>query len=220
MKCLISCEFSGIVRDSFAALGWDAWSCDLLPTERPGQHFQGDVRDILNDGWDLMIAHPPCTYLSYAANGYWNRPGRAKKREEAIAFFMECANAPVEHICIENPLGIMSKAWRKHDQTIHPYFFGERELKRTCLWLKKLPKLLWFEQDDLFGNKQTVTDYPEPTYVDKTSGKKRYYTDANHGGHVRSKSFSSIAEAMAQQWTAYLQTSLAQVTRHTAGAVG
>ena len=200
MRVLVACEFSGVVREAFARLGHDAWSCDLLPTEQPGQHIQSDVREVLNDDWDLMIAHPPCTYLAYSGNRHWDAPGRAEKREAAAAFFMECVNAPIERICIENPLGIMSAWWRQHDQVVHPYFFGEKQLKRTCLWLKNVPKLVWFEQDDLFGNHQTMTEYPQPLYVDK-SGKRRQWTEAVHGGHQRSKTFSAIADAMASQWT-------------------
>lgn len=132
-RLLVACEFSGVVRDAFAAVGWDAWSCDLLPTEIPGKHIQGDVLEVLDEGWDLMIAHPPCTYLSYAANGYWHQPGRAEKRDEAMNFFMALVSAPVERICVENPVGLPNTVYRKPDQIIHPYFFGERELKKTCL---------------------------------------------------------------------------------------
>lgn len=206
MRLLVACEFTGKIRDAFGALGHDAWSCDLLPTEKPGNHYQGDVRDILySQHWDLLIAHPPCTYLSYAANHVWNAPGRAEKRDEAMQFFMLFVNAPVHRICIENPLGYPVKAYRKYDQIIHPYYFGERHLKRTCLWLKNLPPLWWWEHDNSLFTK-TATDYPEPTYIDKTPrAKKRYFTDAGHGGHYRSKSFDGIAHAMAEQWTKFIQ---------------
>lgn len=217
MRVLIACEFTGKIRDAFVALGHEAWSCDLLPTETPGNHYQGDVRDILySEKWDLMIAHPPCTYLSRAANRVWNAPGRAEKRQEAFEFFMMFVNAPVAHICIENPVGYANTAYRKPDQTIHPYYFGERQLKRTCLWLIGLPKLWYWPVDDLFG-KRTMTDYPEPLYVHvrKPSKnykggevKKRYFTDAKAivngnkitAAHERSRSFDCIAQAMAQQW--------------------
>lgn len=203
MKVLVACEFSGIVRDAFAARGHDAWSCDLLPTERPGNHIQGDVLEILNDGWDIMIAHPPCTYISYAATAYWNRPGRARKRLEALTFFLDLWEAPIEKICIENPLGCADAAIEKHHQRVDPYFFGEAQRKRTCFWLKNLPLLTYRHKDDLFGL-QTSCAAPEPTYVDKKSGKKRYFTDAvsgsTNGGHKRSPSFQSIAKAMSEQW--------------------
>lgn len=201
MRVLIACEFSGIVRSAFAALGHDAWSCDLLPTEIPGQHYQGDVRDLLSQEWGLMIAHPPCTYLSVAANSVWNAPGRAELRQDAADFFMLLVNAPIDRIVVENPVGFMNTAYRHPDQIIHPYFFGERHLKKTCLWLKNLPKLWFWKSDDLFGQR-TMTDYPEPIYTDKRGGrsKKRYFTDANHGGHARSRSFISIAREMADQW--------------------
>ena len=130
MKVLIACEFSGIVREAFAKRGHSAWSCDLLPTELPlGHHLQLNVLDILEkNDWDLMIAHPPCTYLSYASMRYWNAPGRAEKREEAFRFFMKLVNAPIKKICIENPLGYPSKAYRKYDQIINPFQFGHPEL--------------------------------------------------------------------------------------------
>lgn len=200
MRVLIACEFSGIVRDAFIARGHNAMSCDLLPTERSGPHYQGDVMDILNNDWDLMIAHPPCTYLSYAGNKYWNTPGRAEKRQAAFEFFVSLANAPIPKICIENPVGLINSAYRKPDQVIHPYFFGERQLKKTCLWLKNLPKLWYWPIDDMFGSR-TMTEYPEATRIDNTPRcKKRYFTDANRDQKKRSKTFSSIAEAMAKQW--------------------
>jgi len=200
MRVLIGCEFSGQIRDQFAARGYDAWSCDLLPSETPGNHYQGDVRDIINDKWDLFIAHPPCTYLSYAGVRVWNAPGREEKRQEAFEFFMWCVNAPVKRKCIENPVGYPNIAYRKPDQIIHPYYFGERHLKKTCLWLIGLPKLWYWPTDDLFG-KRTMTEYPKPIYIDKTARvKKRYFTDAGHKGHERSRTFNSIAKAMAEQW--------------------
>lgn len=200
MRILIGCEYSGIVRDAFAALGHDAWSCDLLPIERQGQHIQGDVLNVLADGWDMMIAHPPCTYLSYAANHVWNASGREELRLAAASFFMQLYFAPIKKVAVENPVGWMNTVFRKPDQIIHPYYFGERQLKRTCLWLRGLQPLWFWEQDDLFGE-QTMTMFPEPIRVDNTErAKKRYFTEANSGGHIRSKSFESIAQAMATQW--------------------
>jgi hypothetical protein len=203
MKVLVACEFSGSVRDAFARRGHDAWSCDLLPSETPGNHIQGDALQVLGDGWDLLIAHPPCTYLSYAANHAWNRPGRAELREEAMKFFMKMINAPVPRICVENPVGYPNTVYRKPDQTIHPYMFGDKQLKRTCLWLKNLPHLwYWEHENSLF--QRTATDYPEPVYAtlrEDGSTKLRHFTEASHGGHVRSVTFPSIARAMAEQWS-------------------
>lgn len=205
LRVLVACEFSGIVRQAFTALGHEATSCDLLPTEIPGSHYQGDVRDILGMGWDLMIAHPPCEYLAFSGIRHWNKPGRAELREEAAAFFMECANAPIEHICIENSRGIMSQWWRKPDQAIHPYYFGDSAMKRTCLWLKNLPELLWFPHDSMFP---TAVEQPEPIgYYSDTSkqpGKAKYFTDTTKSPHERARTFPSIARAMASQWGAYL----------------
>lgn len=146
MKVLVACEFSGIVRDAFARRGHDAWSCDLLPTEKPGNHIQGDVLEILDDGWDLMIAHPPCTYL--ASSGlHWNKknPDREVKTEEAMEFIMLLMGADNSHnipmVALENPVGRISTAYRKPDQIIQPYEFGHDASKKTCLWLKNLPLL-------------------------------------------------------------------------------
>ena len=143
MKVLVACEFSGRVRDAFTALGHDAISCDLLPSETPGKHYQGNVLDIINEGFDLMIAHPPCTYLSVAGNAHLKRPGRIEKRLEAYQFFLKLANAPIYRIAIENPVGYINTNYRKPDQIIHPYYFGEPFQKRSCLWLKNLPLLMY-----------------------------------------------------------------------------
>lgn len=199
MKVLVACEYSGTVRDAFIRMGHDAISCDLLPTDIAGPHYQGSVFDIINNGFDLMIGHPPCTYLSYAATAYWDEPGRIQKRLDALNFFAKLWLAPIEKICLENPLGITSAVITKHSQIIHPYYFGDSDLKRTCLWLKNLPELVHFKLNTLFDS-QTHVAHPEPMYVDKISGKKRYFTDGNRGGHLRSRSFQGIADAMASQW--------------------
>lgn len=199
MRVLIACECTGRVRESFAAQGHDAWSCDVKPSHQPGNHIQGNVLDVLNQGWDLMIAHPPCTYLSNVGNAWMKLPGRLELREQAMMFFMELVNAPIPRIAIENPVGYPSRAYRKPDQIIHPYYFGDRDMKRTCLWLKNLPKLWYWNNDDLFG-KRTATEVPEPYYVDYT-GKKRYFVDAKFkSGSTRSDTFPAIAQAMANQW--------------------
>lgn len=215
MIILIACEFSGIVRDAFIARGHDAWSCDIIPTEKRGPHIVNDVRNVLNDGWDMMIAHPPCTFLSDAGIGYFNeqRYGqkaveRKEKREEAFQFFLMLYNADIPKIVIENPVGYANTHFRKPDQIIHPYFFGDSALKRTCLWLKGVPGLMWTMKGEIFGE-PTATAYPAPVYVDRRriSGKlkKRYFTDAISGstgksGHQRSYTFPGIARAMAAQW--------------------
>jgi hypothetical protein len=139
MKVLIACEFSGIVRDAFIKRGHDAMSCDLLPSESPGPHYQGDVMQIIDRGLDLMIAHPPCTHLAVSGARWFKE--KKVEQAEAIAFFMMLACAPIDKICIENPVSIMSTQWRKPDQIIQPWQFGHGETKATCLWLKNLPKL-------------------------------------------------------------------------------
>ena len=200
IRVLVACEYSGLIRDAFTKIGFDATSCDLLDSETPGKHYKGNVLDIINNGWDLMIAHPPCTYISYAATRYWNEPGRMYKRLEALDFFAKLIDAPINHICIENPIGCADAIIRKHDQIIHPYYFGDNDLKN-------LPKLVHIKEDGLFNDfEKTHANKPEPIYTEK-SGKKRYFSDANHGGHKRSKSFPGIAKAMAEQWGMYVLSS-------------
>lgn len=182
LRVLIACEFSGIVRDAFIARGHDAISCDLLPSERPGPHIQGDVRSVLADGWDLMIAHPPCQYLSYAGIRWWKQPGRMDKAREAMAFFLELWNAPIPMIAVENPRGLSWQWFRKPDQIIQPCDFGHDVTKATCLWLKQLPPLI----------ATLINPYP---FVNWTKYK------GSHNGHDRSRTFSGIAKAMADQWS-------------------
>ena len=181
MKVLVACEYSGIVRDAFTARGHDAWSADLLPTESPGNHYQGDVRDILNFGWDLMVAHPPCQYVSYAGNRWLKQPGRMEKMQEALDFFRELLNAPVPMIAIENPRGYTWKYIRKPDQVFHPYHFGHPMTKATCLWLKELPPLMY------------TLIHPDP-FVNWTKYK------GSHNSKARAKTFTGVASAMATQW--------------------
>jgi len=196
MKVLVACEFSGIVRDAFLARGHDAWSCDLLPTESPGPHIQDDVLEILNDGWDMMIAHPPCTYLATSANRWFiNNPERWKKRLSAIIFVHDLLSCNIKKICIENPKGVITSHIRKADQYIHPYEFGHPEPKLTGLWLKNLPEL-------------RPTNIVDPEYLlynskRTKSGKSRYSRFGKLGsGHGKERSvfFKGIADAMADQW--------------------
>jgi hypothetical protein len=202
MRVLVACEYSGIVRDAFIARGHDAMSCDLLDTERPGPHYVGDVRDVLYDGWDLMIAHPPCTYLSYAGTRHWNTPGRISKRLDALEFFRMLWEAPIDKICLENPKGCASPVIAKYSQEIQPYYFGDSSIKTTWLWLKNLPLLVHVNgEDDLFDN-NTHVNKPEPVYIDN-GGKARHFTEAMKGtdrAKDRAKTFQGIADAMADQW--------------------
>lgn len=140
MRVLVACEYSGTVRDAFKQLGHDAWSCDILPSETEGNHIQADVLTVLNDGWDLMVAHPPCTKLSYAGLRWFKvQPNRMDEARVAFEFFMKMVNAPIPQIAIENPKGFPLKWYRMSDQKIHPYMFGEPFTKETHLWLKNLP---------------------------------------------------------------------------------
>ena len=198
MNVLIACEYSGIVRDAFSERGHDAMSCDLLPSDIEGEHYQGDMFDIINDGWDLMIAHPPCTYLCVSGNRWFKEeykdryPTRHNDRLDAIDFFMSCANADIEKICIENPVGIMSTKYKKPTQYINPWEFGDPYSKKTGLWLKNLLPL------------SPTNSIPPITKEDK----KKYsdwYNNALSLNNVdrsktRSKTFQGIADAMADQW--------------------
>jgi len=198
MKILIACECSGIVRDAFIAKGHDAVSCDLLPTDRPGPHIQGDVLPLLKQYWDMILAFPTCTYLTYAGTRHWNNPGRAEKREAAVEFFMKCYDANAEKVCVENPVGYMNTIFRKPDQIVHPYFFGTPVQKRTCLWLRNLLPL---EYD------KTIIEKPKPLYIcqgKKCKGKAINWVEGIRGvknrSKARSETFPCIANAMAEQW--------------------
>ena len=185
MKILIACEFSGIVREAFKAKNHDVWSCDLLPTEILGQHIQCDVLSIINNGygWDMMIAHPPCPYLTVSANKWYKLDtDRYYKRIEAAQFFFRLALADIPKIAIENPIGVMSGFYRKPDQIIQPWQFGHGETKATCLWLKNLPLLQSTNIVD--GREQRLHKLPP----------------SPNRWKERSRTFRGIAEAMAEQW--------------------
>jgi len=182
LKVLIACEFSGIVREAFRAKGWNAWSCDLLDTEIPGQHYRGDVLDIINDGWDLMIAHPPCTHLAVSGARWFK--SKLKEQAKALEFVRFLMNASIPRIAIENPISIISTRIRKPDQIIQPWQFGHGETKATCLWLKNLPKLKPTNVVD--GREQRIHKMPP-------SGNR---------WKERSRTYIGIADAMATQWTA------------------
>jgi len=192
MKVLVACEFSGVVRDAFSKRGHDAWSCDLLPTESEGKHIQGDVLEILRADWDLMIAHPPCTYL--AASGlHWNkrRPERAALTEEALDFVRALLNAPIPRVAVENPIGCISSRIRKPDQIIQPWQFGNDASKATCLWLKGLPLLK--PTNVLPGGRKTRR-------ANQTASGQNNLPPTKDRWKLRSITYPGIAEAMADQW--------------------
>lgn len=196
MRVLVACEYSGIVRDAFAELGHDAWSCDILPTERPGNHIQDDVLLYLDKGWDLMIAHPPCTYLSVSGM-HWTTRGLRDPQltEDALTFVQRLMDATIPRIAIENPISIISSRIRKPDQIIQPWWFGHDASKKTCLWLKNLQPLV-------------ATNIIQPRVI---NGKKRWSNQTDSGQNrlgpkpdrwkERSRTFTGIATAMATQWS-------------------
>jgi len=181
MRVLVACEFSGIVRDAFLAAGHNAISVDLLPTERPGPHIEGNVLDVLNEGWaDLMIAFPPCTHLAVSGARWF--AGKQAEQREALEFVFRLATAPIPRIAIENPVSILSSRWRKPDQIIHPWMFGHGETKATCLWLQNLPML---RPTDVVDGRTPRVHYASP-------GPDRW--------KERSRTLPGIAAAMADQW--------------------
>jgi hypothetical protein len=197
MRVLVACEYSGTVRDAFIRAGHYAASCDLLPSESPlGDHYQCDVLDIIDHGWDLMIAHPPCTYLC-SSGLHWNkrRPERARQTEEALAFVVQLLEAPIARIALENPIGCISTRIRPPDQIVQPHQFGHDASKATCLWLKGLQPL-------------THTDQVAPRLV---NGRKRWGNQTDSGQNklppsadrwkIRSETYKGIADAMAKQWS-------------------
>jgi len=191
MKILIACEYSGTVRDAFSALGHDATSCDILPTEKPGKHYQGDVTEILGDGWDIMIAHPPCTYLSVSGI-HWNNRGRGwDQTEKALEFVQLLMNAPISRIAIENPISIISSRIKKPSQVIQPWMFGHMEQKATCLWLKNLPALR--ETNNVKAEMMKLPD--------KERQRIHYLPPSKDRWKLRSTTYQGIADAMAKQWS-------------------
>lgn len=194
MKVLIACEFSGAVRRAFRARGHEAWSCDLLPSEDEGQHIHGNVLEALGWGWDLMVGHPPCTYLSRAGARWWKDVERQAKADAAAEFFMALANAPIERIALENPIGQMNRRWRYPDQTIQPWQFGHPFTKATCLWLKNLPPLM----STLLCAERTAF-LPSNTGWNARKG-QRSQAGVVSGGKDASRTFDGIAQAMADQW--------------------
>ena len=182
MRILVACEFSGVVRDAFAALGHDAWSCDLLPTERKGQHIRQSVLEVLGEDWDMMIAHPPCTHLAVSGARHFSAKRADGRQQAALDFVRQLMDAPIPKICVENPISIISSAIRKPDSIIQPWQFGHGETKATCLWLKGLPLL----------TPTNIVEGREPRVHRMPPGPNRWKD--------RSRTFTGIAQAMAAQW--------------------
>ena len=180
MRVLVACEYSGVVRDAFTALGHDAWSCDLLPTERLGNHIAGDVLQHLHRGWDLMIAHPPCTHLAVSGARWFKN--KRQEQTDALDFVRRLLDAPIPRVALENPVSIISSRIRKPDQIIQPWQFGHGETKATCLWLKNLPKLV----------PTNIVEGREARVHKMSPGPDRW--------KERSRTYQGIADAMAQQW--------------------
>lgn len=225
MRVLVACESSGTVRDAFIKAGHDAMSCDLLDTQTPGPHYTGPVQDVLGDGFDLMIAHPPCTYLSVSGMHWTTRGLRDPKlTEDALDFALLLFNAPIERIAIENPVSIISSRIRKPDQIIQPHQFGHDASKKTCLWLKGLPQLRptgfvpprmvccghVVHNDDKFGCPNcNWTKTARPRWGNQTDSGQNNLAPSKERWRLRSKTYQGIANAMADQWTKQSQQTLA-----------
>jgi hypothetical protein len=202
MKVLLACEESQAVCMEFRDKGHDAFSADILDCSgpRPDWHIKGDVLEIINQGWDMMIAFPPCTHLAVSGARHFKEKAKDGRQQKAIDFFMEMINAPIPKIAVENPIGIMSTLYKPPTQIIHPYYFGEPFSKSTCLWLKGLPKLRHVKDSPLWPEEVTHVDKGE--FVTFSSGKRmaKWYNQASGKGYLRSKTFPGIAKAMADQW--------------------
>lgn len=186
MKVLVGCEYSGVVRDAFIRAGHEAMSCDLLPTESDGPHYQGDIRDVLDYPWDMAIFHPPCTNLSVSGARHFEAKRMDGRQHASVSFFMMLSKADIPRMAIENPVCIMSSLWRKPDQIIQPWQFGHGETKATCLWLKNLPKLM-------------ATDI-----VEGRDNRIHRMAPSPDRGKLRSATYAGIANAMASQWGAII----------------
>jgi site-specific DNA-cytosine methylase len=215
MRILIACEESQAVCKEFRKLGHEAYSCDILDCSggHPEWHFKSDIFEVINKGWDMMIAFPPCTHLTVSGARHFEQKRKDGRQKQGIDFFMYMINAPIEKIAVENPIGIMSNIYRKPDQIIQPYYFGDPFQKTTCLWLKNLPKLYYNLESNLFDSNVTATkNKGEMIYwIDKKTGKQKsqakWYYDAlinaktkEERSTLRSKTFPGIAKAMAEQW--------------------
>lgn len=191
MKVLVACEFSGIVRNAFAARGHEAWSCDLLPSETPGNHFLGDIFEVIPQmEWDLMIAHPPCTHLAVSGSRWFK--DKQAEQEKALDFVQRLLNAPIPKIALENPVSIISTRIRKPDQIVQPWMFGDPFTKTTCLWLKNLPLLVPTKVVDKGERHITKSGKSLPKWYNLPPSLDR--------GKIRSRTFQGFANAMAEQW--------------------
>jgi len=207
MRVLLACEESQAVCIEFRKRGHEAFSCDLQESSggHPEWHYQQDVFEVIGLGWDLMIAFPPCTHLTVSGNAHAAAKILDGRREQGVSFFTALHNAPIEKICLENPVGVMSSILRPSDQIIQPYYFGDPVTKTTCLWLKNLPKLQHYEHDDLFHKKTwveplTITNSKGNTYDDWWYKTCMITTKNGARAKARSKTFPGIARAMAEQW--------------------
>ena len=196
MKILIACEYSGRVRDAFTALGHDAISCDYLPSRTAGKHYKGNVFDIINDGFDMLIGFPPCTFITNVNTKWRNNIERLKQACDGMKFFADLYSAPIERICLENPVGMLNSCFRKPDQIVSPVYFGGCEQKKTCLWLKNLPLLIHSEHETLFEHATHGILSKEFT-ANKSHKQSHWY---NNKKGERSTTFPAIANAMAEQW--------------------
>jgi len=192
MRVLIACEYSGTVRDAFLAAGHDAMSCDLLPSDRPGPHYQGDIVDILRDDWDLMIAHPPCTHLAVSGAKHFAQKQADGRQAAALDFVRMLMAAPIPRICVENPVSIISTRIRKPDQIIQPWQYGHEATKTTCLWLKGLPPLVPTNIVGKGARHVTKSGKSLPQWYNLPPSADRW--------RIRSATFQGIADAMAAQW--------------------
>jgi len=203
MNVLIACEYSGVVRNAFRALGHNAWSCDLLPADDVSPyHHQGDVRDLLyNHPWDLMIAHPPCDYLTVSGL-HWNKrnPERAQKTEDALEFVRMLMDVPIHRICIENPVSCISTRIRKPNQIVQPYQFGHDASKRTCLWLKNLDPLPVDPEKRVQGRMVEHKGKLVERWANQTDSGQNRLPPSDDRWKIRSKTYQGIADAMAQIW--------------------
>jgi len=191
LKVLVACEYSGRVRDAFIRGGCEAMSCDLLPTDAPGPHYQGDVRDVLDYPWDLMIAHPPCTDLSVSGAAWFAKKRVVGAQQASASFFMLLAKSDIPRIAIENPVCVMSSLWRKPDQVIQPWMFGHMEQKATCLWLKGIPPLA-----PTNNVKEQMMQLPK-----NQRERLHYLPPSEDRWKLRSETYQGIANAMAAQWS-------------------